>query len=47
MNVTTNLTITHVGAAELPYYIASHNDHAPLHPNIGNTAIVVKPIIIQ
>ena len=46
-NMAITFSITHVGDPELPYYIASHNDHDPDHPNIGNVITVVKGIIIQ
>ena len=47
INLGVTLTITHVGDAELPYYIANHNDHDPEHPDIGNVITVVKGIILQ
>jgi hypothetical protein len=47
---TVEVSITHVNIGngdEDPYHIATHNDHDPQHPNIGNTATETKNVIIE
>ena len=50
INQTVTATITHIntgdGDEDLPH-IQVHNDHDPVYPNIGNSATVIKQIIIQ